>query len=587
MSKDDDGNLPTPDEITRKLSDFMKANFGDAVSFTSNVMPGFGPQPGAPDEGGDGEDAVAEEKRDRSIFDFDYHPRDIKAHLDRYVIRQEEAKKVLSIAVCDHYNHAKYLRRLSKTDPEKARQIEFAKQNVIVVGPTGVGKTYLVKHIADLIGVPFVKADATKFSETGYVGADVDDLVRELVRKADGDVELAEYGIIYIDEVDKIATQGSMIGRDVSGRGVQTTLLKLMEETEVNLRNPNDIQSQMQAMFDMSKGGKAAARDTINTRHILFIVSGAFSGLDKIVNRRARQGAIGFAGESREVPEEGELLGHAETQDFIEYGFEAEFIGRLPVRVVCEQLEARDLFEIMKGSEGSLIRQYEREFEAFGIKVDFHDDALEKIAELAAHEKTGARGLMTVCERLLRNFKFELPGSAVGELIVDGRLVDDPDASLARLRESGATVGDAKLVGEINAFRRQFAEQHGVRLVFEPDAVAAISEKCQARGVNGRQLCDEVFRDFQFGVKLIQKNTGQDSFTLTRAAVDDPDRYLSNLVVASYAGRDSGSPAEPENPGDRAADTPPQGPAMTEDPSDRPPTPSERNPDERDGGGFA
>ena len=432
MSKDDDGNMPTPEEITRKLSDFMKANFGETVSFTSNVMPSFGAQPGATDESGDGGDSVVEEKRDRSIFEFDYLPRDIKAHLDRYVIRQEEAKKVLSIAVCDHYNHAKYLRRLAKVDPEEARQIEFAKQNVIVVGPTGVGKTYLVKHIAELIGVPFVKADATKFSETGYVGADVDDLVRELVRKADGDVELAEYGIIYIDEVDKIATQGSMIGRDVSGRGVQTTLLKLMEETEVSLRNPNDMQSQMQAMFDMTKGGKSGAKNTINTRHILFIVSGAFSGLDKIVNRRARQGAIGFAGESREILEEGELLAHAETQDFIEYGFEAEFIGRLPVRVVCEQLAAPDLFQIMKGSEGSLIRQYEREFEAFGIKVDFRDDALEKISEFAAKEKTGARGLMTVCERLLRNFKFELPGTSVSELIVDGELVNDPEAKLAR-----------------------------------------------------------------------------------------------------------------------------------------------------------
>ncbi|MCB1231792.1 MAG: AAA family ATPase [Verrucomicrobiae bacterium] len=579
MSKDDDGHLPTPEEITRKLSDFMKANFGDSVSFTSSVMPGFNSMNEKPEDDGERVDPIAE-KRDQSIFDFDFHPRDIKSHLDRYVIQQEEAKKVLSIAVCDHYNHAKFLRRLTKTDPEQAKQIEFAKQNVMIVGPTGVGKTYLVKHIADLIGVPFVKADATKFSETGYVGADVDDLVRELVRKADGDVELAEYGIIYIDEIDKIATQGSMIGRDVSGRGVQTTMLKLMEETEVNLRNPNDIQSQMQAMFEMSKG-KGSKRNTINTRHILFIVSGAFGGLEKIVNKRTRQGAIGFAGEAREAVDEDKILKYAETHDFIEYGFEAEFVGRLPVRVVCEHLEADDLFDIMKSSEGSLIRQYEREFEAFGIKVDFRDDALKVIAERAAKEKTGARGLLTVCERLLRDFKFELPGTAISELVIDGELVANPAAALDKLRQSAGAIGDTKLVGEINSFRRQFEEQHGIRLVFEPEALAAVGEFSEAQNMNALQFCHQQFRDFQFGAKLIQKNTGQDSFLLNRAAVENPDRWLSNLVVASYGDRTSVS--TPSN-----ADATPEGSPLASDEADLPPSrDSGTDPDSaRDGGGF-
>src|SRR5439155_303250 len=166
-------------------------------------------------------------------------------------------------------------------------------QNVILVGPTGVGKTYLIKHIADLIKVPFVKADATKFSETGYVGGDVEDLVRELVHKADGDVNLAQFGIIYIDEIDKIASAGNLIGRDVSGRGVQTTLLKLMEETEVPVRSMNDLQAQLQAAFEFQRRGKAK-RETINTRHILFVVSGAFEKLKEQVARRVRQGQIGF-----------------------------------------------------------------------------------------------------------------------------------------------------------------------------------------------------------------------------------------------------------------------------------------------------
>src|SRR5438270_5675003 len=276
--------FPSPEELKAKLSEFMKTNFGDKVAFTTYTEP-------------DVAEAPAEEKprpANDDQFVFDFLPRDIKAHLDRFVIKQDEAKKVLSIAVCDHYNHVNYLRELEKEDAQRAEETEYAKQNVILVGPTGVGKTYLIKHIAELIKVPFVKADATKFSETGYVGGDVEDLVRELVQKADGDVSLAQYGIIYIDEVDKIATASNMIGRDVSGRGVQTTLLKLMEETEVPLRSPNDIQSQLQAAFEYQRKGKVK-RETINTKHILFIVSGAFDGMLEIVRRRLRETQIGFA----------------------------------------------------------------------------------------------------------------------------------------------------------------------------------------------------------------------------------------------------------------------------------------------------
>ena len=202
---EEDKKVPTPEELQRGLQE-MLGRMG-AVSFTA---------PGVSEEG-----AVQAAGRREQVFEFGYKPRDIKAHLDRFVIRQDEAKKALAIAVCDHYNHAKYMCGLADERGRLPEGVELQKQNVIVVGPTGVGKTYLVKHIAELIGVPFVKADATKFSETGYVGGDVDDLVRDLVQKADGDVDLAEFGIIYIDEIDKIATRGELIGRDVSGRGVQ------------------------------------------------------------------------------------------------------------------------------------------------------------------------------------------------------------------------------------------------------------------------------------------------------------------------------------------------------------------------------
>ena len=528
--KDDDGKsgLPDPEEISRKLSEFLKSSFGDHVTF-STMGEGGDPFAGGPGTSGEGHDL--REKEGVDVFDFDLIPRQIKSHLDRFVIRQDEAKKALAIAVCDHYNHAKYLRRLEEQDPEAARGIEYAKQNVIIVGPTGVGKTYLVKHIAELIGVPFVKADATKFSETGYVGGDVDDLVRDLVRKADGDVELAQYGIVYIDEIYKIASSGGAGGRDVSGRGVQTTLLKLMEETEVPVRNPQDMQSQMQAMFEMSRTGKST-RESVNTRHILFIVSGAFSGLEKIIYKRLRQGPIGFVADAESgAVAKGKDPG---TQDFIDFGFEAEFIGRLPVRVVCDHLEAEDLFNIMKHSEGSLIRQYEREFEAYGIQARFTDGALGRIAANAALEKTGARGLMTVCERLLRHFKFELPGTTLTELVIDDALVGDPAGILERLLAQAGPVGDARVISEIAAFRRKFEQDHGVRLSFENDAVARVAALSGERGQSVLQLCEEKFRDFQFGLQLIRKNTGRKTFQVTGEAVDDPDRFLSNLVVASY-----------------------------------------------------
>jgi len=527
MSDKKDKDLPDPDELQKMLKDM----FGKMGMDTAIPFPKFDSEEG--DEHAEGSDEPLEMDRADAIFDFNYKPRDIKAHLDRFVIRQDEAKKALSIAVCDHYNHAKYMRGLEQEHGQIPDGIEYQKQNVIVVGPTGVGKTYLVKHIAEMIGVPFVKADATKFSETGYVGGDVDDLVRELVQKADGDVELAEYGIIYIDEVDKLASSSGGMGRDVSGRGVQTTLLKLMEETEVAASNPNDMKGQMMAMMDF-QNGKPAGKSTINTRHILFIVSGAFSGLEKVVKQRLRSGQIGFGAEVMDHPLDEALFGQVKTQDFIDFGFEAEFIGRLPVRVVCEKLEAKDFVNIMKNSEGSLLRQYEREFAAYGIHANFEQSAIECIAERAESENTGARALMTVCESILRDFKFELPGTAVSELSIDADLIDKHDEVLAKYRELGQRVDVAKAREEANLYCREFYEKHALRVTITDDAVSILGAEAAEKGRSVLQICQQRFKDYQFGLKLIQKNTGQREFELGIAAVKDADKFLSESVVQSY-----------------------------------------------------
>jgi ATP-dependent Clp protease ATP-binding subunit ClpX len=511
---------PSPEDFQRQLTEFMRQHF-------QGMRPT--PFPRSEPSGASGEPQGSPRPPE---FHFDQKPREVKAYLDRFVIRQDEAKKVLSVALCDHYHHV----RLALEGKE---QPNYTKQNIILVGPTGVGKTYLIRCIADLIGVPVVKGDATKFSETGYVGGEVEDLVRELVRRSDGDVARAEYGIIYIDEIDKIAAVSSSTGRDVSGRGVQTNLLKLMEETEVPVRSPQDIAGQVQALMEMTQMGKKSP-SVINTRHILFIVSGAFGGLEKIVRRRLREATIGFGARNLSVDESQECLEQVGTRDFIEFGFEPEFIGRLPVRVVCQPLSVGDMFQILKTSEGSIIRQYEQSFGAYGIEVLFQDDGLRRIADLAVGEQTGARGLMTVCEKVFRGFKYELPSTPIRRFVVSAAVVENPKATLESLlvdqHREEANVA-RQLVEE---FARRFQEMHQLQIQFTDAAVERLIGLAAELSKPLRELCAERFKDFQFGLRLIAQNTGRRDFVVDRDAVDAPDKVLSEWVVASYRQTDGG-----------------------------------------------
>ena len=308
--------------------------------------------------------------------------------------------------------------------------------------------------------------------------------------------------------------------------------VKLMEETEVPVRSMNDLQAQLQAAFEFQKRGKAK-RETINTRHILFVVSGAFERLKQQVSRRISQSQIGFNAEPMQVMDN-ELFQHVTTQDFVEYGFEPEFIGRLPVRVVCEELDAEDLFQIMKYSEGSLLRQYERAFRAYGIEISFEDEALRLIAGAAAQEKTGARGLLTVFEKLFRDYKYHLAGSGISQLRVSVDLVREPKRVLERLMAEGEKLETASLESGVRQFADHFGREHGLEIVFDESAVRRLVERAHGERMTMPELCAHLFKDFKFGLSLIQKNMGQKQFVLDAAAVDAPDKFLSDLVVQSY-----------------------------------------------------
>ena len=568
------------DEIQRDISEYISKKYG--IKFIA----AFGTVPGTARE--KGEEEAKESRNEVASIHFEMKPGELKAYLDEYMVRQDEAKQVLATKICTHFNRIKRfeLNRRKKW-PDTVGEI---KNNIIMIGPTGVGKTFLVKLIANKIGVPFVKGDATKFSETGYVGGDVEDLVRDLVYEAKGNIELAQYGIIYLDEVDKLAASRNLIGPDVSRSGVQRALLKPLEETEVEMKVPHDPISQMEAVHEYQRTGKRE-RKKISTRHVLFIMSGAFNGLGEIVGRRRHRKGIGFGAEMPVKDEQAEHLKHLKAEDLIQYGFESEFVGRLPVVAVFEHLETEDLYKILCNPKSPILIGKKRDFKAYGIDLQFEDEALRKIAENTFKEGTGARGLVSAVERVLMKFEHALPSTDIRCLLVAPAMVDDPGGELdkllahpddperkaafcrlmaveeerleklvgQRIPEWETTYGipfsDGRVrliirhaidrqtdveaaVEEVHAiqqavqdFARQFSLRNDLEVSFTDGAVDALAEKIWKEPRDPVDYLKTALHHYGHGLNLIKGKTGKRQFLIP---AENPEQYLNGLIQETY-----------------------------------------------------
>jgi ATP-dependent Clp protease ATP-binding subunit ClpX len=570
--------IPTPSELEKEISDFLTKKFGGHVKVAAPLV--F--QKENMTDSGD-----KKTKKDKKIS-FDLKPEDLIAYLDQFIIKQDKAKAILSTKICTHFNRIKR----HQASPDSVNDmVGSIKNNVLMVGPTGVGKTYMIRLIAKKIGVPFVKGDATKFSETGYVGGDVEDLVRDLVREADGDIEHAQYGIIYIDEIDKIASSRNIIGADVSRTGVQRALLKPMEETEVDLKVPHDPISMLQEVENFRKTGKRD-KNVVNTKNILFIMSGAFTDLSEIIHRRITTQSIGFGSQIPKPEDKSAILTRLKSEDLIQFGFETEFVGRLPVRAVFERLTEEDLYNILKNPNNPIILGKKLDFAAYGIEAKFEDKALRTLAKDAFSENTGARGLVSAVESALLLYEKRLPSTEVKTFSITSEVVASPEKTLesvvdaSKSEEQNATFNrlkheekqliiaylqsnqenmhrkyqmdltpsriDAiaeyytrnatdigKILDKIKSYYHQiktielyFLKTHDINIVLEDSAIDFMIENIIRGHLELNKIYNQLSEDFVLGLKLVRDKTGKNRFFITKDALISPEAYISNLIKA-------------------------------------------------------
>ncbi len=574
--RENNEKIPDPKELEKELGDFLAKKFGGSVKLATPIVM---PQAAKSDEG-----EPPPKKRPAVVFDL--KPQDLVAYLDQYIVKQTAAKDTLATKICTHFNRIKHIQ---SAPDDFSDMVGVIKNNVLMLGPTGVGKTYMVRLIAKKIGVPFVKGDATKFSETGYVGGDVEDLVRDLVKEADGDIELAQYGIIYIDEIDKIASSHNLIGADVSRTGVQRALLKPMEETEVDLKVPHDPVSMLQEIDRFRKTGKKE-KSSINTKHILFIMSGAFTGLDTIISRRIADQKIGFGATLANPSQDRDILTKVKSEDLVQYGFESEFVGRLPVRTIFEHLTEADLCDILKNPNNPIILGKKLDFAAYGIDVKFQTEALEVLSRRAFAENTGARGLVSAVEGALLPFEKTLPSSAITRFAVTRQVIDSPRQSLDEMLDRpedetckkafdqlaadeclriveyvttnrktfaekyGIQLTDSRIELAASAYCRQvtdiekvlkkikshyeetksielyFIKNHGINIVLEEEAIDYIIGQCFSTRSKPEAYYRRLTADFEHGLKLVREKTGRTRFFITREALEKPDGYIADLL---------------------------------------------------------
>ena len=573
--------IPDPKELEKEISDFLAKKFGGTVKIATPIAV---PQEVTFDK-------TKKPPKKKKKINFNLKPEDLVSYLDQYIVKQDNAKAILSTKICTHFNRIK---RYESHPNEYSEMVGSIKNNILMIGPTGVGKTYMIKLIANKIGVPFVKGDATKFSETGYVGGDVEDLVRDLVRETDDNIELAQYGIIYIDEIDKIASSRNLIGADVSRTGVQRALLKPMEETDVDLKVPHDPISMIQEIERFRKTGKRV-KNTVNTKNILFIMSGAFSDLTPIIKKRIVDQGIGFGASITKSKEQSDIIRHVKAEDLIKFGFESEFVGRLPVVAFFEKLNEDDLFQILQNPNNPIILGKKLDFAAYGIDVKFGERVLHILAKNAFEENTGARGLVSAIEKALLLFEKKLPSTNITKFSVTPVIVENPKKSLETLIELASDrqlnedfekllnqekefikkfvrsnkknlsekynltltptridiiaafyckyIMDIENVikkikfysDEIKKIELYFFKNNDINIVMEEDAIDFIMEQFINSTTKLEDFYKQLTLDFELGLKLIREKTGRNRFFITRKALLGPEEFLNNLIKDEFS----------------------------------------------------